>query len=104
MRPQMPQVRNGVWRSRSRVPAVAVACPMSAIPGPSIPGDHPLKERDDVAGEEAEQGLALLAAGLPGIADMAGCAPVLGDPATRARLERVAEGDRRDRLQIAHQV
>src|SRR3954469_20903529 len=100
----MPQVRSGARRSRSRASAVAVAWFMSAIPGPSIPGDHPLEEGDDVARHEAEQGLALLGAGLPGIADVPRCAPLPGDPPARARLERVAEGDRLDRLQVPHQI
>src|SRR5208282_5559017 len=87
MSPQMAQVRSGVWRSSATVTSVAKSAPISPIPGPPVPGDHPVEERGDIAGKEAEEDLALLGAGLAGIADVSGGAAFSGNPTTRTGLE-----------------
>ena len=91
--PQMAQVRRGVSGTAAKVASVAKLAPASAIPGPPVPGDHPVKKSRDITGEEAEEGLAFRGAGLAGFADVSGGAAFLGNPATGARLEGVAERD-----------
>src|SRR5690349_15216669 len=104
MRPQMPQVRSETSRSAPTTSAADPSGCFSAIPRPSIPGDHSLQIRGDVAGEATEQDLALLGGGVGRIADVARRAAFPGDPAPRPRLEGIAEGDRLRTLELAHQM
>src|SRR5208282_324111 len=104
MSPQMAQVRSGVWRSSATVTSVPGSAPISAIPRPPVPGDHPVEERGDIAGKEAEEDLALHGAGLAGVADVPGGAAFPGNPATRTGLEGVAEGNGLDWPQVTNQV
>ena len=59
---------------------------ISPIPGPPVPGDHPVEERGDIAGKEVEEDLALHGASLARVADVPGGAAFPGNPATRTGL------------------
>ena len=67
----MPQVRSDA-RLVGCVGVPGTRCSCQPFSGTAIPGDHPFQEGDDIMGEDAKEGLALLSGRATRVADVAG--------------------------------